>query len=82
MKSESPSFGHGWRGFARAGARRFQTTQARPPRLLAIRHIFTRPYTSKTNGKAERFIQTLLREWANGLAHPSSNARNADLARW
>jgi transposase InsO family protein len=31
-------------------------------RLLAIRHIFTRPYTPKTNGKAERFIQTLLRE--------------------
>lgn len=51
-------------------------------RLLAIRHIYTRPYTPKTNGKAERFIQTLLREWAYGLAHPSSNARNADLPRW
>jgi|GEM_PF-4991897 len=51
-------------------------------RWLNIRHIFTRPYTPKTNGKAERFIQTLLREWAYGLAHPSSNARNADLTRW
>jgi transposase InsO family protein len=55
---------------------------ARALRLLAIRHIFTRPYTPKTNGKAERFIQTLLREWAYALAHPSSAARNADLPRW
>lgn len=55
---------------------------AKALRMLAIRHIFTRPYTPKTNGKAERFIQTLLREWAYGLAHPSSNARNADLPRW
>ena len=51
-------------------------------RWLRIRHIYTRPYTPKTNGKAERFIQTLLREWAYGLAHPSSDARNADLTRW
>jgi transposase InsO family protein len=55
---------------------------AKALRLLALRHIFTRPYTPKTNGKAERFIQTLLREWAYGLAHPSSDARNADLPRW
>mgnify|MGYP001765404066 CR=1 FL=1 len=55
---------------------------AKALRLLRIRHIFTRPYTPKTNGKAERFIQTLLREWAYGLAHPSSAARNADLPRW
>ena len=55
---------------------------AKALRLLAIRHIFTRPYTPKTNGKAERFIQTLLREWAYGLAHPSSAARNCDLPRW
>jgi len=51
-------------------------------RLLAIRHLYTGPYTPKTNDKAERFIQTLLREWAYGLAHPSSDARNADLPRW
>lgn len=55
---------------------------AKALRLMAIRHIFTRPYTPKTNGKAERFIQTLLREWAYGLAHPTSTARNADLPRW
>lgn len=55
---------------------------ARALRLLGIRHSFTRPYTPKTNGKAERFIQTLLRAWAYGLAHPSSDARNADLPRW
>lgn len=55
---------------------------AKALRLLAIRHIFTRPYTPKTNGKAERFIQTLLREWAYGFAHPSSQARNTDLPRW
>lgn len=55
---------------------------ARALRLLGIRHIFTRPYTPKTNGKAERFIPTPLREWAYGLAHPSSQARNADLPRW
>jgi transposase InsO family protein len=45
---------------------------AKALRMLAIRHIFTRPYTPKTNGKAERFIQTLMREWAYGLAHPTS----------
>jgi transposase InsO family protein len=55
---------------------------AKALRLLCIRHICTRPYTPKTNGKAERFIQTLQREWAYGLAHPSSAARNADLPRW
>ncbi|TDL76012.1 IS481 family transposase [Palleronia sediminis] len=55
---------------------------AKALRLLRLRHIFTRPYTPRTNGKAERFIQTLLREWAYGLAHPSSAARNADLPRW
>ncbi len=37
---------------------------AKALRLLGIRHTFTRPYTPKTNGKAERFIQTLLRQWA------------------
>lgn len=45
---------------------------AKALRLLAIRCIFTLPYTPKTNGKAERFVQTLLRERAYGLAHPSS----------
>ena len=55
---------------------------AKALRWLRVRHIFTRPYTPKTNGKAERFIQTLLREWAYGLRYPTSMARNTDLPRW
>jgi transposase InsO family protein len=51
-------------------------------RMLGIRHIRTRPYTPKTNGKAERFIQTLLREWAYAIPFSSSDARVADLPRW
>ena len=47
-----------------------------------IRHIRTRPYTPRTNGKAERFIQTLQREWAYGATYPTSSARNRDLPRW
>jgi transposase InsO family protein len=51
-------------------------------RMLRIRHIRTRPYTPKTNGKAERFIQTLMRQWAYAAAFASSDARAADLPRW
>jgi transposase InsO family protein len=51
-------------------------------RRLRLRHIRTRPYTPKTNGKAERFIQTLLREWAYALPYRSSDRRAADLPRW
>jgi transposase InsO family protein len=51
-------------------------------RLLHLRHIRTRPYTPRTNGKAERFIQTLLREWAYALPYRSSDSRAADLPRW
>lgn len=43
------------------------------------RHLFTRPYTPRTNGKAERFIQTLLREWAYAKLYASSGRRNAAL---
>jgi len=49
---------------------------------LGIRHRFTRPYTPRTNGKAERFIQTALREWAYAFAYPSSEQRAAHLPRW
>jgi transposase InsO family protein len=49
---------------------------------LQLGHRFTRPYTPRTNGKAERFIQTLLREWAYALAYPSSAHRTAALGRW
>lgn len=49
---------------------------------LGIRHIRTKPYTPKTNGKAERFIQTALREWAYARAYDTSDQRAADLPRW
>ena len=46
---------------------------------LGIRHIKTRPYTPKTNGKAERFVQTSLREWAYARPYISSAQREAAL---
>ena len=46
---------------------------------LGIKHIRTKPYTPKTNGKAERFIQTSLREWAYAQAYPTSDRRGEDL---
>jgi transposase InsO family protein len=49
---------------------------------LGLRHIRTRPYTPKTNGKAERFIQTSLREWAYAQAYQSSHHRKALLPSW
>ena len=51
-------------------------------RDLGLRHHFTRPYTPKTNGKAERIIQTALREWAYAHACTRSAQRTADLSRW
>jgi transposase InsO family protein len=49
---------------------------------LDLKHIFTRPYTPKTNGKAERFIQSALREWAYAQAYHHSDQRTAELPRW
>ena len=51
-------------------------------RNLGLRHIRTKPYTPKTNGKAERFIQTALREWAYAQAYPNSDRRAAELPIW
>ena len=46
---------------------------------FGIHHHRTRPYRPRTNGKAERFIQTLLREWAYGFAYATSSARTERL---
>jgi transposase InsO family protein len=51
-------------------------------RRLGLKHIFTRPYTPRTNGKAERFIQTALREWAYATAYNTSAERADQLPRW
>ena len=46
------------------------------------RHVRTRPYTPRTNGKAERFIQTSIREWAYARAYASSTQREAAMPAW
>ena len=61
--------GNGYRSYAHAAV----------CRKLGIRHLFTQPYRPKTNGKAERFIQTLLREWAYAAAYPTTAARRRAL---
>lgn len=49
---------------------------------LQIPHRFTRPYTPRTNGKAERFIQTAMREWAYACHWTDSEQRDQHLAPW
>jgi transposase InsO family protein len=51
-------------------------------REYGIRHLFTKPYTPKTNGKAERFIQTLTRRWAHHRPYRTSAIRTAALKAW
>src|SRR5215211_9186844 len=51
-------------------------------RELGIRHLTTRPYRPRTNGKAERFIQTLLNEWAYARIYGGSPERTQHLAAW
>ena len=51
-------------------------------RELGIRHLRTRPYRPRTNGKAERFIQTLLNEWAYARIYGSSQERTSQLDPW
>ena len=59
-------------------SRAWRTTCAR----LGLVHKRTRPYRPRTNGKAERFIQTLLREWAYRRAYATSARRRRALAPW
>jgi transposase InsO family protein len=51
-------------------------------RRLKLKHKFTRAYRPQTNGKAERFIQSALREWAYGIPYQHSSERTAMLSRW
>jgi transposase InsO family protein len=51
-------------------------------RQMQLKHLRTRPYTPRTNGKAERFIQTALREWAYAKHWTDSNERDAHLQPW
>jgi transposase InsO family protein len=55
---------------------------AKALRRLKIKHLRTRPYTPRTNGKAERFVQTSLREWAYARAYSTSEDRAAELPIW
>jgi len=51
-------------------------------RLLGLRHLRTRPYRPRTNGKAERFIRTMLGGWAYGAIYGTSRERTAALDGW
>jgi transposase InsO family protein len=51
-------------------------------RRLGLRHLFTRPYTPRTNGKVERFIKTPLLEWAYARLYSHSTERRAALPQW
>ena len=66
------------RAFAYTLSRDFREAIAR----LQARHLVTRPYRPQTNGKAERFIRTLLQEWAYARFYPSNAIRQQQLPRW
>ena len=72
-------------GAARDDRQRLGLSQPRLPRSVferGIRHKRTRPYTPRTNGKAERFIQTSLREWAYAQPFTTSGERAAAMQPW
>jgi transposase InsO family protein/transposase len=58
------------------------TVHAIACRVLGVRHLRTRPYRPQTNGKAERFIRTLLGGWAYGALYRNSTERTAALDGW
>jgi hypothetical protein len=58
------------------------TVHAIACRTMGIRHLRTRPYRPQTNGKAERFIRTLLGGWAYGALYRNSTERTAALDAW
>jgi transposase InsO family protein len=60
------------------GAKSFRAVEQE----LGIRHLWTRPFRPCTNGKAERFIKTMLREWAYGVAFENSEDRRAAFIAW
>jgi transposase InsO family protein len=64
------------------GACYISNVHAETCRELEVRHLRTRPYRPQTNGKAERFIQTLTRRWAHGAIYGSSSERTAALTGW
>jgi transposase InsO family protein len=64
------------------GSAYLSAVHARACRRLRIRHLRTRPYRPQTNGKAERFIRTLLAGWAYGAIYSSSQERTSALDGW
>jgi transposase InsO family protein len=64
------------------GAPYVSTLHAQTCAQLGIRHLRTRPYRPRTNGKAERFIQTMLNGWAYAAAYHNTAHRNAALGTW
>jgi transposase InsO family protein len=64
------------------GSPYISTVHAVACRALGVRHLRTRPYRPQTNGKAERFIRTLLGGWAYGAIYRNSTERTAALAGW
>jgi transposase InsO family protein len=64
------------------GAGYLSTVHALACRQLGLRHLRTRPYRPRTNGKAERFIRTLLDGWAYAAIYPTSAKRTAALPAW
>jgi transposase InsO family protein len=64
------------------GSAYIATVHALACRALGIKHLRTRPYRPRTNGKAERFIRTMLGGWAYGAIYRNSHERRAALSGW